>query len=525
MSSPASQLQLLLVEDSESDAALVVREFQRGGFAVQHLRVQTADALRAALPQQPWDAIICDFSLPGFGASSALDELRKTGLDLPFLLVSGTIPDQSAVDLMRQGAHDYILKDNLARLVPAMQRELKEASGRRERREMEAQLRQIQKMEAIGQLSGGVAHDFNNILTVIKGNAALLETDPALPAELRDFVTEISRAAKRAAKLTGQLLAFSRRQNLHTSGVDLHESISNLLKMLQRLVGEHITMRMNFIAGSANVFADPSMLDQVILNLVVNARDAMPGGGRIELETEICEINARAAAANPNVRPGHFVRLTVRDTGCGMTPEVRARIFEPFFTTKDVGKGTGLGLAVVYGIVSQHKGWIEVDSEPGRGSTFRLYLPHAPGSNPPIDASRQPALERGGNETILVVEDELTVRQFVRTVLVRLGYQVHEASSGRQALALWPELRDRVQLVVTDIVMPDGIGGRELARQLGQDMPGLPVLFMSGYSTENTGPDFLLEPGLNFMPKPFSPREIAVAVRRLLDENRPAPSR
>jgi two-component system cell cycle sensor histidine kinase/response regulator CckA len=653
MSLPSTRLQLLLVEDSESDAALVIRELGRAGIDVEATRVQTAEALRAALPARPWDAIICDFSLPGFGAGSALDEVRRAGFDLPFLLVSGTIPDQSAVDLMRQGAHDYILKDNLTRLAPALQRELKEARSRRDRRraeqelarsqalfhslvdtlpaavfrtdgqgrfvfvnsqfcsargqpaeailgtevfdpgdpglsarmkaielevtttgrtvqaeetirrpgapvchiavvtspvrapdgridgvqgfywdvtarhaseaarqEMEGQLRQIQKMEAIGQLSGGVAHDFNNILTVIKGNAALLETEPTLPPDLRDLVIDISRAAKRAAKLTNQLLTFSRRQNLHPTTVDLHETISNLAKMLQRLVGEHIAMRMNFAAGHAGVHADPSMIDQVILNLVVNARDAMPDGGRIELGTEIREIDARAVEINADARPGSFVKLTVRDTGHGMTPAVRARIFEPFFTTKDVGKGTGLGLAVVYGIVNQHKGWIEVESEPGQGSAFHVFLPHAPGSNPPIEPARGAVIERGGKESILVVEDEVTVRQFVRAVLVRLGYEVHEASSGRNALALWPELRDRVQLVVTDIVMPDGVSGRDLARHIQQDRPNLPILFISGYSTEHAGPDFLHGHGLNFVPKPFTPREIAVAVRNLLDARR-----
>jgi PAS domain S-box-containing protein len=385
-------------------------------------------------------------------------------------------------------------------------------------RSVEAQLRQVQKMEAIGQLSGGVAHDFNNILTVIQCHASLMETDPALPKELHEAVTEISEAAQRAANLTRQLLAFSRRQTLRPSDLDLNEIVANLAKMLQRIVGEDISVHLHFSPIPAQVHADASMLDQVMLNLVVNARDAMPEGGKLEIETHVCELDEAAARLTPDARPGEFVCLSVSDTGCGMTPEVRTRIFEPFFTTKDVGKGTGLGLATVYGIVRQHQGWIDVHSEVGRGSVFRVYLPYMCGAESPQEhTAAASAPVPGGHETILLVEDEPPLRQLVRTILTKLGYEVLEAPSGAAALKVWREHHERIQLLLTDMVMPDRVSGRDLAVRLQQERPDLPVVFITGYNPEMAGRDFVLEEGVNYIPKPFTPRKLGTTVRAILD--------
>jgi PAS domain S-box-containing protein len=385
-------------------------------------------------------------------------------------------------------------------------------------RKLEVQLRQSQKMEAFGQLAGGVAHDFNNILAIIQIQAGLLKSEPSLSLQQLEFAREIERAAERAANLTRQLLLFSRKQTMQPRNLKLKEVVENIAKMLQRTLGEQVQLQFKFAAEPLVIHADPGMIDQILLNLVVNARDAMPRGGKIIIETTAAEFNEVTAAQTVQARPGLFACLSVSDTGGGIPPEILPRIFEPFFTTKEVGKGTGLGLATIFGIVQQHQGWINVQSELGRGTTFRVYLPRQTTAADTEFFWSSPASMPGGRETILLVEDELAVRSSVRIALTRLGYRVLEAADGEEALALWKQHQDEVRLLLTDLVMPGEINGKDLAGQLLQQNPQLKVIYASGYSAEVAGTDLLLEERVNFLSKPFKADELAQTIRNRLDE-------
>jgi PAS domain S-box-containing protein len=383
-------------------------------------------------------------------------------------------------------------------------------------RRLEEQLRQSQKMEAIGQLAGGVAHDFNNILTVIHGHASLL-----VSAELEESAArsaqQITQAAERAAALTRQLLTFSRRQLIQPRKLDMNKIVGNITDLLGRLLGEDVTLQLNYCQSPAMVEADVGMMEQVLLNLAVNARDAMPKGGRLAVRISIVEVNEAHVQHHPEARAGRFVCFSKTDTGCGIPPENLQRIFEPFFTTKEVGKGTGLGLATVYGIVKQHQGWIEVESTVGKGTTFHIYIPHAGSEN--VETEKPAALItiRGGNETILLVEDEKPVRELVARVLQKYGYKILPAGSGIEAIKIWNQHKNEIALLFTDLVMPDNMNGRELAEKLWMDQPGLKVIFTSGYSADIVGKDFKLEPELNYLQKPYQPQTLALTVRRCLD--------
>ncbi|MBI5802067.1 MAG: PAS domain S-box protein [Verrucomicrobia bacterium] len=382
---------------------------------------------------------------------------------------------------------------------------------------LEQQLRQSQKMQAIGQLAAGVAHDFNNLLTIIKGNTSLLEFNPKLSVEDRGYIKELHDASNRAATLVSQLLAFSRKQVLQPKPLDLNELVASDAKMLTRLLGETIVLRCTFAPTPVMVHADRGMMDQIIINLAVNGRDAMPDQGQLDVSTELITVDATSPARSAEARPGEFSCLGVTDTGCGMDAATQARIFEPFFTTKEVGKGTGLGLATVYGIVKQHDGWIECTSSPGRGTTFKVFLPHhAGGPENAASASEGDAALRG-TETVLLVEDEPALRDFIRRSLTRLGYHVLVAASGPDTLPVWQEHRASVQLLVTDMVMPGGMTGLELAARLRQDRPDLRVIYSSGYSPDLFTGKIELKEGLNYLPKPYSMAALGKAVRAALD--------
>ncbi|HYE87120.1 MAG TPA: GAF domain-containing protein [Vicinamibacterales bacterium] len=409
---------------------------------------------------------------------------------------------------------------------------LRDASGRptrmigammdiSERKQLEAQFRQSQKLEAVGQLAGGVAHDFNNILTVIDGHASLLLANAPEDSEAHMCLRQISEAAARAAGLTRQLLAFSRKQVLQTSDVDMNAIVANMTRLLQRILGEHIALSVELPDQPAFVRADPSMMEQVILNLAINARDAMPSGGPLRLRTTLEQIDARAAMQHPDARPGAFVRVSITDEGCGIRPEILPHIFEPFFTTKGADRGTGLGLATVHGVVKQHQGWITVHSVVDRGTTFDVYLPAVPTPAPAaVDVPREES-KPGGGETVLVVEDEDAVRSLARLILERRGYRVLEAQSGKAALALWQEQHGRIDLVVTDMVMPEGVSGMELAARMLADEPALAVIVTSGYSVDLVSTDFARLERVSFLAKPYTPDQLTRAVRASLDEGRP----
>jgi two-component system, cell cycle sensor histidine kinase and response regulator CckA len=386
-----------------------------------------------------------------------------------------------------------------------------------QRLELESQLRQAQKMEAIGHLAAGVAHDFRNILTVIQGHANLRLLSPNLDPKVADSLVQITEAVERASNLTRQLLAFSRKQIMQLEVVDLNKIVEHLTSMLARLIGEQVTLQCRYFENLPMVEADVCSVEQVILNLAVNARDAMPGGGQLIIATSAIEVDKDYVARNPEAALGHFVCLTVRDTGCGMDTGTLRRLFEPFFTTKEVGKGTGMGLATAYGIVKQHNGWIEVESTPGAGSSFTLFLP----VSEKFEARREkkstigPAL--GGSETILVVEDEEPVRRFVSDLLGEYGYNVRLASNGIEALELWKNSRNEIDLLLTDVVMPQQISGLELADRLTREKEGLKVIYTSGYSIELLDRHFGSRPDVNFLPKPYHPLKLAEAVRSCLD--------
>jgi len=384
-----------------------------------------------------------------------------------------------------------------------------------ERRHLEAQLRQSQKLEAVGTLAGGVAHDFNNLLTTILGYSELVLQQLDADSPLREEVGEIQRAGERAAGLTHQLLAFSRKQVLAPVVLDLNTAVADMEKMLQRLIGEDVSLAAVLDPNLWCVRADPGQIEQVIVNLVVNARDAMPRGGKVTIETRNIDLDDSYVRAHAYVRPGEHVCLSVSDTGTGMDAETRSRIFEPFFTTKGPAKGTGLGLSTVYGIVKQSGGSIEVYTEPGRGTSFKVYLPRVFGSEErAAPQARRPA--PSGSETVLLVEDEEAVRRLARLVLEKIGYTVLEAGSAEEALSLTADSAHRVDLVLTDSVMP-GMSGPELAQRLRTERSNLKVLFMSGYTDDAIVRHGLLDAREAFLQKPFTPDLLARKVREVLD--------
>jgi PAS domain S-box-containing protein len=394
-----------------------------------------------------------------------------------------------------------------------------------ERMSLEAQLRQSQKMEAIGQLAAGVAHDFNNILTIVSGHTSLLKAVPFENPEDSESVAEIGAASDRAANLTRQLLAFSRKQVMQPTTVDLSNVVNDSAKMLKRLVGETIEVVTDFAATPPLAEADIGMIEQIVLNLTVNARDAMSDGGKLTVRTGHQVVDDHDAEQNPEAVAGEYVCLSVTDTGCGMDRETQARIFEPFFTTKEVGKGTGLGLATVYGIVKQHHGWIEVESEPGAGTTFRVHFPAAKADVGNTSRSRLSDVTRGGDEGILLVEDEAPLRKMVSRTLKRFGYQVFEAEHGPQAMAIWKTHQGEIDLLLTDMVMPEGMNGRELAAAIHQDGPDVPVIYTSGYTPELFGEGGEMDKDIVFLAKPYRMTTVADLVREVLDGGEAAPAK
>jgi len=387
-----------------------------------------------------------------------------------------------------------------------------------EQRLLEGELRQSQKMESVGLLAGGIAHDFNNLLTVIRCHVELLLSAESFSNPTADVLRNVLDAADRSANLTRQLLAFSRKQVIRAENLDANELISALTKLLARTLGDHITVIPNYAPNLPAVLADPGMIEQVIMNLAVNARDAMPKGGQLTLSTSVCDISDGHKQQNPESRRGRHVCLSVADTGSGIAPEHQTRVFEPFFTTKEAGKGTGLGLATVYGIVKQHEGWIELESQVGRGTTFKIFLPvSSKKADKTITRIPEP-LARGGHETILVVEDEPALLALVCKTLQRQGYRVFTAGSGAEAFNNWSARLHQIDLLLTDLVMPAGLTGWELANKLQAQKPGLKAMYMSGYSTDMNGHDPGVRQGVHLLTKPFGLRTLANAVRGCLDE-------
>jgi len=619
-------IRVLIAEDDPLDAELLVRQLKRAGYAPVWERVDSEDEFRLALTPEI-ELVLSDFTMPGFNGFRALKIVRDMSASLPFILVSANIGEDLAVQAIKRGANDYLLKDRMERLGAAVKQALEQTEmvrarhhaedklraseaqfrqlaenidqvfwitdpnkpelvyvspayevvwGRSceslyanptdwydavhpedrprvlpvlarqgmasteqtyrvirgdgdirwihdrsftvrntrgeidrivgvahdvtERRRLEEQLLQAQKLESLGQLAGGVAHDFNNLLSVILVNGNVLLEEAPLSEDHRELLTEITSAGDRAAALTRQLLLFSRRHAVVMTEVDLKSTVAGLTRMLRRVLGEDITIKSSFSTSAVLVHADAGMLEQVVFNLAVNARDAMPRGGVLEIAVDEHEGMAR---------------LRVSDTGTGIPPAIRARIFDPFFTTKEVGKGTGLGLATVYGIVQQHTGRIELESEVGKGTTFTILLLRIAGTvTQPLKVTAPEVRTHGKGEVILFVEDDPAVRTIGVKVLERLGYHVIQAPTGADALTEWRAHAPEIQLLITDMVMPGGMSGDELAELLLAERPGLPVIYTSGYA-----PKFAekhAQDGTNFLPKPFKPEELSRLVGTVL---------
>jgi signal transduction histidine kinase/ActR/RegA family two-component response regulator len=391
---------------------------------------------------------------------------------------------------------------------------------------LEAQLLQSEKMKTFGQFAAGIAHDFNNMLTIIQGHSSKLLADRSLSEESREALTQVYSAGDRAARLTRQLLLTSRKNVMQPRLLDLREVVGSTSKMLQHLVGETIELRFQSPVALPFVHADQSMIEQVVMNLASNARDAMPGGGRLLVEISEIFVGPDHAQIHPEATPGHYVKLEVTDTGCGMDEATLARIFEPFFTTKDIGKGTGLGLATVFNIARQHAGWVEVQSQPGKGSAFRVYLPaSAEMQLDPRPLHEETSADRinRGHETVLIVEDEEMLRQLAKDILCDCGYRTIEAASGRQALNLWQQHGAEIDLLLTDMVMPEGVSGVELAEALIAESPELKVVYMSGYTAEEINDEVLQRTHAAFIQKPYGHAELSQAVRKALDKDGIAP--
>lgn len=521
-------LRLLQLEDDTVDADLITATLTEGGIPCQSQIVETRQAFVAALKEGRMDLILADYSIPGFDGMTALTLARQHCPDVPFLFVSATIGEELAIDAMHQGATDYVLKQRLGRLVPSVQRALRELDDRNERkraeealRQSEKQFRQSQKMEAVGRLAGGIAHDFNNLLTVIMGYSQVLLTELGPQHPLRGKIDETLKAGERAATLIRQLLTFSSKQSLDPKILSLNTAVTSLESLLRRLIGEDIQLVSKLDPTNGRLRADQAQLEQVLVNLVVNARDAMPKGGTLTIETAQVELTRSPVYHLTPLMPGLYVRLAVSDTGCGMDRNTQSHIFEPFFTTKGEGKGSGLGLSTVFGIVTQCGGAIDVTSRVGQGTRFDLYFPSVE-SDILTTAPTQPVGQpQRGTETILLVEDDPSVRTLVRDELRKLGYRVLEAKNGVEACLLATQQTGLVQLLLTDVVMP-GMGGRELAQHLSVIKPDLRTLFISGYM-DDVGIMAGQEEGTSsFLQKPFTPEVLARAVRNLLDVSTPS---
>jgi signal transduction histidine kinase len=513
-------LRVLIVEDNEHDAALLRRELRRGGYDLTYERVETPEAMAAAINERSWDLVISDYSMPRFGAPGALDLVRNAGLDLPFIIVSGTVGEDVAVESMRAGACDFMPKGEFTRLLPAIERELREAEMRANHRMIEAHLRQAQKVEAIGQLTGGIAHDFNNLLGVIVGNLDMLLDTLRSDADRSELADSALNAALHGAELTKRLLAFARQQPLSARVIDLNELLPGTIAMLRRTLGEGIHISAALADGLWLARADPSQVEDALLNLAINARDAMPKGGALTIET----ANAKLDESYGEITPGDYVVLSVTDTGEGMAPEVIERATDPFFTTKPPGKGTGLGLSMIYGFAKQSEGHLSIYSDVGVGTTVRLYLPKArmeDAKDVPGPARRDPAASEGGEairngESILVVDDNAELRRMAVRRLTGLGYNCGEAASGRDALAIL-ESGERFDLLFTDIGLPDGILGNELAKLAEARQPGLKILFTTGYAKMQRGRANDGNEPAHMLRKPYRAEELAEKVRAVLD--------
>jgi signal transduction histidine kinase len=517
----AVPLRVLIVEDSEEDADLILLELKRGGYDPSYRRVDTSEHMIRALEDDHWDLVLSDFSMPAFSVSEALTLVQQKGIDVPFVIVSATIGEEAAVEAMRAGAHDYILKHKLGRLVPAIQRELRESAIRSERRHLEEQLRHAQKLESLGLLAGGVAHDFNNLLTGILGNASLVmeivDADEAVQGMLQDII----RASERAADLTRQLLAYAGKGKFVISPVDVSALVRDISELLRSSVPRTVELSLHLHTGLPPIEGDASQIQQLVMNLILNAVEANgERPGIVRVTTAIREVRAGEPIAQlrpePPV-PGTYVLVQVTDDGCGMSEAVKSQIFDPFFTTKFTGRG--LGLAAALGIVRGHKGAIGVESTEGVGSTFTVLLPAAGAAFAPVPSeSNYPAQQVPQNSlgAILIIDDEDVVRRTARATLEHFGYTVFEAGDGRDGADLFSRLHDRVSAVLLDLTMPH-MDGHDVWNYIRRVRPDMRVIVSSGFEEADAMRHFGEDPALLFIKKPYTASGLVRTIRTALD--------
>jgi signal transduction histidine kinase len=548
---------LLVVEDNETSRDMLCRRLERQRHQVAAANGRQAIAMVRA---NSFDLILLDLMMPDMNGYQVLEQLKSDDSlrYIPVIMLSALEEVDSAVRCIEMGAEDYLSKPfnpillkaridaclekkrlrdqeglylqsiesiniELEKRVEERVKELKKANEKlviemAERKRLEQQLLQSQKMESIGRLAGGIAHDFNNLLTPIMGYASLgaMSLPPEHP--VHSHLEEVKKSAERASKLTHQLLAFSRGQIIEPKVINLNDLILNMDELIRRLIGEDIELVTIPTPDLNPVKVDPGQMEQVLMNLVVNARDAMPEGGKLTIATVNVRLDAKHTRQHTDVSAGRYATLSVTDTGIGITSEVKAHLFEPFFTTKEKGKGTGLGLATCYGIVKQNSGHIEVNSEPGRGTTFRIYLPRTEEKAKPEPGNLENGHIPRGTETVLLAEDEPVVRTMVATILQRQGYRVLQASNGDEALRLAQQHADEeIHLLMTDVVMPQ-MGGVELAGQFSIERPSAKLIFTSGYTEQPFIHQNTLAPSIEFIRKPFRPAALAYKIREVLDK-------
>lgn len=510
---------VVVVEDDEGVLRLILKQLSRGSIRNVGFQEETEALLWIEENRSTPLLLVLDYRLRKMDGKQFLSELSARGVSVPFLVVTGHGDERVAVELMKLGAKDYIVKDArfLDLLPAAISRTLSLLATESRVEELEDRLRHSQKMEAIGTLAAGVAHDFNNLLTTIIGYSELaLSRLPSIDP-LRTDVEEIHAAGRRAASLTRQLLTFSRKQVVQPQPLDLGELVLGIEKMLRRMIREDIHLVTEAGEDPAWIKADPGQIEQVLLNLVVNAKDAMPNGGNLTIHTSLSELPPSIAGETSSAHPGKHVSLVVSDNGSGMDPKTMQHIFEPFFTTKEVGKGTGLGLSTVYGIVKQANGHIQVESAPGKGTTFRIWFPrHAEEELTRLPAPAAASAPGACSETILVVEDSDMLLGLVRTILESEGYQVLTAGQGEEALRVFRAFQGPIRLLLTDVVMPN-MNGWELVEQVRALRPEVKILFMSGYPEKEVEADGSLPIREPFLQKPFSPKVLKEKVREILD--------
>ncbi|MBD3392852.1 MAG: response regulator [Chitinivibrionales bacterium] len=515
---------VLVAEDDTGLNRLICKALARKG-----IRAEAAASGREALSRlcnNGFSLLLLDYMLPDMKGSAVVEDLRKHNGITPFVVMTGHGDQQVAVDMMKLGAREYLIKDTdfIDRLPSTVERVLIQIrteqdleQARADKTKLEAQLRQAQKMEAIGVLAGGVAHDFNNLLTAIHGYTSMALGDLDPQSKLYNQLEHVQRCAERASSLTRQLLLFSRGETASKSVVQLNDSITEMLKMLHRLIGEDVKIVTGLSPELRAISADPGNIEQIIMNLAVNARDAMAEGGTLTIGTRNVSMSEADCGGVPGAKPGEYVCLQISDTGTGMSRETRERIFEPFFTTKEAGKGTGLGLSVVYGIIRQHEGWVNVYSEAGTGTTFKIYLPAVEGAaedDIADDASGLTELQ-GGGEGILVVEDDDDMREWCTIALGENGYEVFEATDAAAARQMFGEHPGSIALVVSDVIMP-GKSGIRLAEELRAVRPDVKIVLSSGYTGERSGWEQVREQGYRFLQKPYTMIELLRTVRESL---------